>query len=404
MFLLKKIRQIIHSYLTFFQHIRHVIAFSQLPRYQRQLIFYSEGRTYWPHFKELIHACLHEKLPICYISSHHNDPGLQLKHPHYRSFKIDEGAIRNWLFANIDTDIMVMTMPDLHQYQVKRSRHPVHYIYLQHSLVSLHMVYRPGAFDHYNTIFCAGPHHIAEIKAMEKYGSLPAKTCVKHGYARLDAILERTQPYATQKPIQKKTPNAPRHVLIAPSWGKHGFIESGLAKLVVAQLLGCGFQVTLRPHPQTFKFASRHIQTITQPYLKNSRFTLEENVASQTSLHQSDIMISDWSGAALDYAFGLEKPVVFIDIPRKINNPDYDSLNIEPLELSLRKSLGSVVSTNKLSTIPQVIEMLLHKAVNFSAIREQWVFNIGHSNQAGKNYLMALLGQLKDDSASISTH
>ena len=28
-----------------------------------------------------------------------------------------------------------MTMPDLHNYQIKRSSHKVHYVYVQHSLV-----------------------------------------------------------------------------------------------------------------------------------------------------------------------------------------------------------------------------------------------------------------------------
>jgi len=82
-------------------------------------------------------------IPVCYISSGEDDPGLFLEHPNYRTFKIDEGFVRNWLFENIETDVMVMTMPDLHQYQVKRSKHKVHYVYTQHSLVSLHMVVQP---------------------------------------------------------------------------------------------------------------------------------------------------------------------------------------------------------------------------------------------------------------------
>ena len=32
-------------------------------------------------------------------------------------------------------------------------------------------------------------------------------------------------------------------------------------------------------------------------------------------------MVSDWSGAALEYSFGLKKPVIFLDLPKKVNNP-----------------------------------------------------------------------------------
>ena len=36
----------------------------------------------------------------------------------------------------------------------KKSKNKVHYVYIQHSLVSLHMAYREGAFDHYDYILC----------------------------------------------------------------------------------------------------------------------------------------------------------------------------------------------------------------------------------------------------------
>ncbi len=78
-------------------------------------------------------------------------------------------------------------------------------------------------------------------------------------------------------------------------------------------------------------------------------FIYEEDVAGQDSLHNSDVMISDWSGAALDYAFGLNKPVIFVDVPRKVNNPDYKELDIEPFEAQIREKIGTIVSSNKFS-------------------------------------------------------
>ena len=35
------------------------------------------------------------------------------------------------------------------------------------------------------------------------------------------------------------------------------------------------------------------------------------------SLYQSDLMISDWSGVAFEYAFAFNKPVIFCDVPKK---------------------------------------------------------------------------------------
>ena len=66
--------------------------------------------------KELLNI---SNIPICYISSQNSDPGLSLKHKNYKAFKIDDKFIRNWLFENIDTDIFVMTVPDIECFQLK---------------------------------------------------------------------------------------------------------------------------------------------------------------------------------------------------------------------------------------------------------------------------------------------
>ena len=330
----------------FIRHLRDVMRFMQLPKSQRRLTFYSEGKNYWPHLEGLIKEALATSdIPVCYFSSDKDDPGLFLEAPNYRTFLIDEGFVRNWLFETIETDVMVMTMPDLHHYQLKRSKHKVHYIYAQHSLVSLHMIYRKGAFDHFDTILCAGPHHVQEIRAMEALYNLPPKNLIEHGYGRLDAIIEEAQ----KRPRKEKPAGTPKHVLVAPSWGPKGTLESGVGTEIIDQLIMEGYKVTLRPHPQTVKLAKVKIDAILKKHGNDPMFAYEGNIAGQDSLHDSDIMISDWSGAALDYAFGLNKPVLFVDVPRKVNNPDYKQLNIEPFESEIREKIGTIIDSNNFS-------------------------------------------------------
>jgi CDP-glycerol glycerophosphotransferase (TagB/SpsB family) len=330
--------------MDFIRHMRDALRFLQLPKSQRKLTFYSEGKNYWPHLEGLIKEVLYNSdIPVCYITSGNDDPGLYHEHPNYQTFQIDEGFVRNWLFEIIETDVMVMTMPDLHQYQVKRSKkQKVHYVYAQHSLVSLHMVYRKGAFDHYDTILCAGPHHVKEIRAMETLYNLPPKNLIKYGYGRLDAIIEE----AKKRPRTEKPEKKIKHVLIAPSWGPKGTLESGVGAEIIDQLLKDGHKVTLRPHPQSVKFAKAKIEAILKKHSDDPMFIYEGDITGQDSLHNSDVMISDWSGAALDYAFGLNKPVIFVDVPRKVNNPDYKELNIEPFEFEIREKIGKIVSSN----------------------------------------------------------
>ena len=360
------------------------MRFMQLPREQRGLTFYSEGKNYWPHLEGLITELLESSnIPICYISSGEDDPGLSLEHPDYRTFRIDEGFVRNWLFENLETDVMVMTMPDIDQYQLKRSRHDVHYVYVQHSLVSLHMIYRKGAFDHYDTVFCSGPHHMREIRAMEERYGLPSKILVEHGYGLLDAIIEE----AGKRPAKEKHPGDPLHILIAPSWGPDCTIESGVGEEIVDRLLENGLKVTLRPHPQTIRFAKSRLDSILKKHNKNNLFDYEDNVASQDSLHASDVMISDWSGAALDYAFGLGKPVVFVDTPRKINNADYEEIGIEPFEVSIRATIGQVLALDNVHDVADVVRSA--RLGN----TENAIFNVGNSREVGANYIQNLYAE-----------
>ena len=77
------------------------------------------------------------------------------------------------------------------------------------------------------------------------------------------------------------------------------------------------------------------------------------------SLYRSDLLISDWSGMAIEYALGLEKPVLFIDVPPRVRNPDYEELGIDPIERFIRSEIGAVVSPDDLQEVPLRVEALL---------------------------------------------
>lgn len=364
--------------------ISGAIGFSNLPREKRHVTFYSEGKSYWPHLESLLQRTLDQKnKSVCYISSSLDDPGLMLKHPNLNTFYVGMGFVRDYFFQNLDTHIMIMTMPDLDNFQVKRSRHNVHYIYVQHSLVSLHMVYRQGAFDHYDTICAAGPHHVMEIRAIEAKYNLPRKNVVELGYSRLHSLIETAKKFNQSAPVIKKTNKT---ILIAPSWGPKCIIESGLGNILVKELLNLGHRVILRPHPQTIKFTRSKVDEIKNEHKDNPCFTFEDNVAGQESLHQSDIMVSDWSGAALEYAFALNKPVIFCDVPRKVNNLNYQDIKIDPLEVSIRERIGVV--WDGASPIWELIERCEQKKkINLRKLTEQYVYNIGTSDEVFDKYL-----------------
>ena len=154
---------------------RGLQAFKRVPRVERTLVFYSEGRGYWSYFEPIFNALQkHHAAPVLYLTSAENDPLLENPPSGMRSFYIGEGSVRTLFFATLDVDVLLMTMPDLQSFHIKRSPFSVHYAYLHHSIVSTHMVYRAAAFDHFDSVLCVGPHHVEEIRAREAAYGLPA--------------------------------------------------------------------------------------------------------------------------------------------------------------------------------------------------------------------------------------
>jgi YidC/Oxa1 family membrane protein insertase len=102
-------------------------------------------------------------------------------------------------------------------------------------------------------------------------------------------------------------------------------------------------------------------------------------------------MISDWSGAALEYAFGLERPVLFVDVPKKINNPDYLNIGLEPVEIAVRSQIGEVVSPDRLSDVPAALDRLCENPENWREaiceVRDRLIYNVGSSAKVSADYI-----------------
>ena len=364
--------------------------FNVLPRCERTIVFYSEGGGYWNYFEPVFQSLWRDfGQPVLYVTSDENDVMLRTPPEGLRSFNIGEGTMRTLFFAGLDADVLLMTMPDLQTFHIKRSPHPVKYVYLHHSLVSTHMVYRPEAFDHFDTILCAGPHHKTETRAREALKGLRAKELVSHGYGRLDAILAE----GVRGPRLRK-PDDQGHVLVAPTWGEKALLESH-GKEVVGKLLSAGLRVTVRPHPRTRKLWPIVLYELVALFGDSPSFSIDEDANARSSLHTADIMVSDWSGAAMEFAMGLERPVIFIDVPRKVQNSAYGELGIEPIESQIRSQVGVILAPDDLELIGQLAHDMVASAKDWQvaaqSMRKQWVFNHERSGYAAAAYLHSLV-------------
>ena len=93
----------------------------------------------------------------------------------------------------------------------------------------------------------------------------------------------------------------------------------------------------------------------------------------------------------MEFAFGLCRPVLFVEVPRKINNPEYQKIGIEPIEVGLRSQIGEVVSPDRLAEIPAAVDRLCEKAGHWQddirELRNRLIYNIGSSAKVSADYI-----------------
>ncbi len=376
---------------AFFHSFGEYNRFNGLSAEKRNIVFYSESRQDWHHLSPYV-LTIAESRPVTYVTSDRNDPAFDQTNPNLTPIFIKNGFWLITFFRMCAADLFVLTMIDLESFHIKRSVYPVHYAYLFHAMGSTHMVDFQESYDHYDSILCSGPHQINEIRAREKQANLPAKNLIPHGYARIEQIAKQAQSH------QKKHDRSEIHVLVAPTWGSNSILNTCGEKLI-DQLVDSGFHVTLRPHWQTVKLTPEVVDPIVKRHESNPRFTYETRMGDNSSLLESDILICDWSSTSIEYALGLEQPVLYIDVPKRVRNENYESLNCEPLEISIREKVGTVLSPDNLNSIGDSIRALVanpsQTAEQIRSIRDEILYNCGNAVSVGSKALTDLADQFK---------
>ncbi len=375
-------------------------AFKKLPRAQRRIVLFSESAQDWHHMRTIVEELtgpLGETL--CYVASEPSDPGLHQENARILPFCVGQGFFRLLWFQTLQADVLLTQLLDLNNLDLKRSVHPVHYVYMFHSLISTHMADHANSYDHYDTVLCAGPHQMREIRKRESQRGLPAKQLLPHGYYRLEQLMaERRMP----PPINS---DADIHVLLAPSWGENTILNLFGLELATS-LLDAGFRLTLRPHFQTRWQTPEVIDGIVARHGQNPRFELVEDMGESDSLFDSHVMITEWSGAGMDYGMGLEKPVLYFDLPPKSRNDSWQDLDIEPFEVYVRDKLGRLLAADEVAQAPAVIRQMLADPDAFrrqvQALRREWVFNLGHSGPAAAQAVQQIADAIPTSAGRLS--
>ena len=357
----------------------------------KHLVFYSEGNGFYKYLKGYVEYILdHTNITIHYITSDPEDRIFDMaeKNDTLRAYYIGENKLIT-LMMKMDADIVVMTMPDLETYHIKRSlvRKDVEYVFVQHDMNSHAFLMRKGCVDHFDTVFCTGPHQLDEILETEKLYNLPAKNLVKVGYPLIDDIR------AAYGEAEHKT-NSRKKILIAPSWQKDNIIDSCLDELL-EQLKSGDYDIIVRPHPQEVRLKHEYMEQLKKRFCEYPNIEIQTDFTSNNPIMEADLLITDWSGISWEYAFTTYRPVLFINTPMKIMNPDYEEIKTPQLNLVLRDEIGVSLSTDDLSGVKDTVDRLISDKAGYETkIRElgdKYIYNPGKAAETGSKYIIESL-------------
>ena len=276
-----------------------------------------------------------------------------------------------FVLSRIKVDLIV-TEDDWTNPCYKKSR----IAHVMHSLASTHVIYPDGTFDGFNYIFCAGPHHKKELAAILGKKGIMNCDLIEAGYEVVDSLIKESAN------IKKENKSKRPCVLFAPSWGDNNALAKNGMQIV--DTLINEYIVILRPHLLNIEMDSEIIEKIKDKHNDNDNFIFDENPDSIPSLMRADVMISDWSGVAFEYALSRLKPVVFIDVPMKeINKAWKQYIDVPGIECLYREKIGVIL--NDINEIKNNIESLLADRVKWAerieSQRSELVYNIGSCSE-----------------------
>ena len=357
---------------------------------KKQVVFYAISGGQYKFYKTIIDYLMeHSDIVIHYLTNDPKDVVFNRQHPQLFPYYAGQQKTIS-LMLKLNTDIVVTTVPDLQNFHMKKSivRDDVEYIYTFHGPTSTHLVYREKAFDYFDTLFCAGPHQVAEVRRRESLANLPRKKLVKVGYGLYDQLT------ASYESICGHV-NERLRILIAPSWQEDNILDVCIVSMLES-LSGQGYDVIVRPHPQYIRLFPEHIESLQERFTQADRSIIFElDFSSNESIFTSDLLITDWSNIGYEFAYCTLKPCIFINTPMKVMNPNYKQYGLEPLDITLRDKIGLAIDIEDTGELSKTVAHLLSCKDSYkNQIEEtvqQYLYHPGRSGEAGGLYIIKQL-------------
>ena len=271
-------------------------------------VIFAESKRYRNIFEPICREMDKKGKDVLYITASPEDAVLTERYPHIKVECIEN---ENKLFARLNflnASVVLATTPGLDVYQWKRSKTVDYYIHIPHAAGEI-VLYRMFGIDYYDAILLSGEYMEKDVRRLEQLRNLSAKDLQIVGIPYMDEMAVRLE----NAPAQEEHK---RTVLLAPSWGPSALFSVYGGKIIEV-LLKTGYQVIVRPHPQSFVSEKELLDKLMTQFPESENLKWNRDRDNFDVLRSADILISDFSGVIMDFALVYDKPVIY-------TNPNFD--------------------------------------------------------------------------------
>ncbi|MCR5290546.1 MAG: CDP-glycerol glycerophosphotransferase family protein [Treponema sp.] len=348
-------------------------------------VVYVEGKQYWNVFKPIVDEFEKRQLPLTYYTSAEDDSIFDTTYTYVHAEYIGKG---NAAFAKLNmlsAGIVVMTTPGLNVYQLKRSKNVRFYANILHGASDPTMMKWYG-LDFFDAILLTGDYQRTDLRMLEQKRKIPAKQLPTIGCTYLDALQQKMDSIPVETPHQFT-------VLVSPSWGPSSLL-SKYGTALLDPLVATGWNIIIRPHPQSKRAEPEVIETLTQTYQNAKNVTWDYSRDNIIVMKKADIMISDFSAIIYDYTFLCDKPVMYVNADldlRPYDAYELDNHGKDIWQFRVLKEMGIELKQEQFANIKTIIEQAsdnehLH-ALRQKAKSEAWM-HIGHAAENAVNFMI----------------
>lgn len=315
----------------------------------KKYVVYNEGMQYWNVFKPVCDEFEKRKIELTYYTSAEKDPCFEQNYKYVKPEFIGEGNMAFVRLNMLSAGVVLMTTPGLQVYQLKRSKHVKHYAHVLHAASDATM-YRLFGIDYFDSILLSGNYQMSDIRILEKQRNLKEKQLVTVGCPYLDTLNQKMN-------LIPQEENHNFTVLVSPSWGPSALL-SKYGKKILDPLIKTGWNIIVRPHPQSKKSENEMLTKLTEEYKDCKNLIWDYERDNIYSMKKSDIMISDFSGIIYDYTFLCDKPVMYVNADLDLR--PYDAYDIDGgkniWQFKTLKNIGIELKEDDFSQIQDIIK------------------------------------------------